>query len=178
MTALWQCPSILLLRPAWLQDRSAQRLRSTRSLVRTRLNGASHSSPSLAVRSYLSICAVLVIGCSRQTASPLSSPSGAFIVSPEISGAEAGPTRRGCVLLQITDTKNKRTLRLQTGASDYQKWALAWSPTDTLVLYSSDIGTLAYDVQSGQILEREPSPAEKDFGREAYEKKYGKRPSG
>jgi hypothetical protein len=58
-------------------------------------------------------------------------------------------------------------LRLSNWSLGLPKWALAWSPYDTLVLYSPDIGTLSYDVRTGRI-----------FGRQVYERKYGKRPKG
>lgn len=120
----------------------------------------------------------VIAGCSRQGGSPLPSPSGNFVALAEISGAEAGPTRRDCVRLKITDTKNKVVVVYQTGASDFQKWAFAWVPGDSLVLYSSDIGTLSYDIRSGQIIERTPTSAEEEIGRQAYEQKYAKRPRG
>ncbi len=64
----------------------------------------------------------------------------------------------------------------QTGASDYQKWAIAWSPSGSLVLYSSDIGIYAYDIKDGKIDERSPTDAESEVARDAYQKKYHKKP--
>lgn len=123
------------------------------------------------IRSLL-LC-LLLVGCSRPASPYIVSPSGVFSARAEISGNEAGPTRRYCVRLGIEDIKTKRWLTFQTGASDVQKWAVAWSPSDSLVLYSSDIGTLAYDVKDGQILERTPDADELEVGRKAYEHKYG-----
>lgn len=125
------------------------------------------------VRLFL-IC-LLLVGCSRQAA-PLVSPSGAFSAATEISGDEAGPTRRLCVRLRVTDIVARREITFQTGASDVQKWAAAWSPSNSLVLNSSDIGTMAYDIRDGRIAERVPDAAELEVGRKAYAKKYGSRP--
>lgn len=122
----------------------------------------------------LMLC-LLLVGCSRP-ATPIVSPSGAFTARTEISGDEAGPTRRLCVRLRIMDVHAKREITFQTGASDVQKWAAAWSPANTLVLYSSDVGTSAYDIRDGQIMERAPDADELEVARNAYEKKYGKRP--
>lgn len=120
----------------------------------------------------------LMVGCSRHTGPALPSPSGLFVAVAEISGSEAGPTRRDCVRLRITDSKTKSVFDYQTGASDFQKWALAWAPGDSLVLYSSDIGIVSYDIKSGRIIERAPTPAEEEIGRRAYEQKYGNQPRG
>jgi len=123
----------------------------------------------------LLLLCLLLAGCSRQAA-PLVSPSGAFSATTEISGDEAGPTRRLCVRLRVTDIVAKREVTFQTGASDVQRWAAAWSASNSLVLYSSDIGTVAYDMKDGQIAERTPDAAELQVGRKAYEEKYGRKP--
>ena len=123
----------------------------------------------------LLLLCLLFGGCSRQ-ATPLVSPSGALSAKTEISGDEAGPSRRLCVRLRVTDVVAKHELAFQTGASDVQKWAVAWSPSNTLVLYSSDAGTMAYEIKGGQVVERVPDAAELEVGRKAYEGKYGRKP--
>ncbi len=109
-------------------------------------------------------------------AAPIVSPSGAFSARTEISGDEGGPTRRLCVRLRVTDIPAKREIAFQTGASDVQKWAVAWSPSNCLVLYSSDVGTMSYDIKGGQVVERMPDVAEQQLARKAYEQKYGTKP--
>lgn len=94
----------------------------------------------------------------------------------EISGRSAGPTLRYCVRLKVREIRMGREMTFLTGASDFQKWAVAWSPSDSLILYSSDIGTRAYDIKGGQSVERSPDDAESEVARGAYRKKYGKRP--
>lgn len=71
----------------------------------------------------------------------------------------------------------KAEIQFQTGASNSQKWALDWARGDIIVLYSSDIGVYAYELTGGKIVERLANEDEKEVGRNAYEKKYGKRPS-
>jgi hypothetical protein len=107
---------------------------------------------------------------------PILSPSGAFSARTEISGDEAGPTRRLCVRLRVTNIPAKREIAFQTGASDVQKWAVGWSPSNSLVLYSSDVGIMAYDIKDGQMVERMPDAAEQEVARKAYEQKYGTKP--
>ena len=120
-------------------------------------------------------CALVLSGCLQEVPHRLASPSGAFIATAEVAGKEAG-SRQNCVRLKVTDSKTKQVITYQTDASDVQKWALAWSPSGSLVLYSSDVGTSAYDITTGQIVERDPTSDEKEVARQAYEKKYGTRP--
>jgi hypothetical protein len=119
---------------------------------------------------------LLFIGCSSPAAVPLASPSGTFVVTTEIPGDEAGPTRRHCIRLKIKDVRTAREMTFQTEASNGQKWAIAWSPSEALVVYSSDIGTRAYDIKGGRIIERSPDNAERDLARTAYREKYGRQP--
>jgi hypothetical protein len=119
---------------------------------------------------------IVMAACSGRSSYAATSPSGQYTVRTEISGDEAGPTRRLCVRLRLTDNRTNKEIIFQTGASDVQKWAMNWSPTNTLVLYSSDIGIHSYEVHDGAITERIATPEEQEIGRAAYEKKYGKRP--
>ena len=115
-------------------------------------------------------------GCARSSLPRLDSPSGDLSVSTEISGDEAGPTRRLCVILTFKDKEGSER-RIQTGASNVMKWAIAWHDDDTLLLYSSDIGTYAYDISSREISERKPNKQELETGREAYRSRYGRFPN-
>ena len=119
----------------------------------------------------------LVCSCTQRGPSSVSSPSGFYTVQTEISGDEAGPTRRLCVKLKVTEIHTKKEIVFQTGASDVQKWALGWSPDNAVVLYSSDRGIYSYEIRDGAIHERPANQEEQEVGRNAYEVKYGKRPT-
>jgi hypothetical protein len=80
------------------------------------------------------------------------------------------------VRLKIRRAAAQEELTFQTGASVVHKWAMAWSPQNILVLYSSDAGIFAYDISDGRIVERRANKDEEEIGRAAYEKKYGGRP--
>ena len=62
-----------------------------------------------------------------------------------------------------------------TGASDAMKWAVGWTPTeDVVVLYSSDIGTIAYDIENGQLVKiQRIDPEIRNHAERLYENKYG-----
>jgi hypothetical protein len=114
-------------------------------------------------------------GCALKTQEVVRSMSVSYSLKTEISGDEAGPIKRRCVRLRIVDESTGKELTYQTGASDNMKWAVGWF-NEVLVLYSSDIGTRAYDIKDGKIIERPANEEEKEIGRKAYEKKYGKEP--
>lgn len=120
--------------------------------------------------------AIALVSCSQAEPKAITSPSGAYSAKTEISGDEAGPTRRICVRLRVVEVATKKEMQFQTAASDRMKWAMEWSPKSSLVLYSSDAGTTAYDVHNGSIVERVATEEEKEVGRHAYEKKYGNKP--
>ena len=119
---------------------------------------------------------MLLSGCSGTGSEEATSPDGQLKVRTEISNDEAGPTERLCVVLIFEDPEGKEK-RFQTGASDTMKWALAWHDPDTLILYSSDIGTIAYDLKEFEISERKPNKEEMKTGMDAYKNRYGKLPS-
>lgn len=75
----------------------------------------------------------------------IASPSKRFVLKVDINKDKSDKTKYGCVVLTLYDTSNKEISNLQTGASNYMKWAVDWYPTkDTIILYSSDIGNKAY----------------------------------
>ncbi len=74
--------------------------------------------------------------------------------------------------LRVNKIGTKQELTFQTGASDGQKWAAAWSASNCIVLYSSDIGTRAYEITNDKIVEHMPDAAEAKTGEKAYEEKY------
>jgi hypothetical protein len=116
----------------------------------------------------LLICAFFLTSCSPSKSVSITSPSGVCIVQTEISGNK--------VRLKFTDTATKNELSFQSRASDLQKWAIDWSPKNTLILYSSDIGTYAYELKDGAVIERLAQDDELEVGRKAYQIKYGKQP--
>jgi hypothetical protein len=118
----------------------------------------------------------MIAFCTHAISDGINSPSGLYSVIAEISGEEAGPTRRLCVRLKVTEVTTKKEMIFQTGASDVQKWAISWSAKNVIVLYSSDIGTHSYIIKNGKIIEHQANEDEKEVGRRAYEEKYGKRP--
>ncbi len=106
---------------------------------------------------------------------PVRSPSGHFVAFATISGPEAGGDS-GAVALHVTDQSGQNEVTIQTHASDQMKWALAWNGEQSLVLYSADDGTTAYDLHAGSLDERAPTAGEQKIADDAYADRYGHPP--
>ncbi|CAN5707404.1 hypothetical protein BH09VER1_BH09VER1_43860 [soil metagenome] len=96
------------------------------------------------------------------------SPSGKYRISASV---DRNTSR---VKLFLKDPKGQPVSSLRTRASDFMKWALGWMPdTDTIVLYSSDAGTLAYTIApTGKITATKITPAIDQRARELKKAKY------
>ena len=57
-----------------------------------------------------------------------------------------------CIKLNLYNSNQLLLNTLQTGASDYSKWAIGWLK-DTLILNSKDIGPYAYKINKAASLE-------------------------
>lgn len=156
--------------------RTALRCRSFLALLHS-VPQASVSRMNIINQILLFIVLFFATACGGKEESLIVSPSGIYLASTEISGNET-ETKRSCVRIKIHVPSAGKEFQFQTGASDFQKWAIDWSSEDILILYSSDIGIYAYELKSDKIIERLATDEEKEVGRKAYEAKYGRRPIG
>lgn len=107
---------------------------------------------TLHTRSLLITLAAIVLlgasGCSTSDQTPVVSPSGSYSVSASVDTKNRQSRNYAIVMLHLVGESGEEFLPVRTGAGDAQKWALGWMPTqDVVVLYSSDIGTLAYEIE-------------------------------
>ena len=104
----------------------------------------------------------------------LSSPSRNIKIRLDINHNRSQPTKYECLVLSIFNRNSEILTIEQTGASNYSKWAAAWHPkNDTFILYSQDIGSLAWRFDLKNIVEpiKVDSSLER-LGKEAFNKKY------
>ena len=102
----------------------------------------------------LSIILLTLFGCSprRYPIETVVSPSGKYQIKATINTDESDTTKYLCIKLHLLDAQGKELSQLQTGVSHRMKWALGWmNNNDTVVLYSSDIGTYAYEVENNTL---------------------------
>ena len=104
------------------------------------------------------------------------SPSGDFTVFPSVDARNKNSRNYGIVMLHLAKTSGEAFPPVRTGAGDVQKWAVGWMPEeDIVVLYSSDIGTLAYKVEdAGLVRIAELSDEIHSRANELYATKYNR----
>ncbi|MGK7888186.1 MAG: hypothetical protein AB4042_02565 [Leptolyngbyaceae cyanobacterium] len=119
---------------------------------------------------------LFLISC-RQPAfvfAPLPSPSGQYFVDVTVNQSNTDPATYLCLVLHLLDGQRQERSRLQTTASNRMKWAIGWMPDpDIVVLYSSDIGTTAWSVSTGDFEAMTVSPAIRRWGEQLKSDKYG-----
>ena len=109
-----------------------------------------------------------LVGCGARNEALLNSPSGKY--------ATLATVQDSIVYVQLHSKEGKELHEVRSGASEYQKWAIGWMPEhDTVVLYSADFGTLAYEVVGGRLLRIEDVQSDSALvqrGQELYANKY------
>ncbi|MHC4500747.1 MAG: hypothetical protein ACYS21_16745 [Planctomycetota bacterium] len=126
----------------------------------------------------LTTVVLLMTGCFRSPEKGLNrtipSPSGSYQISASVNKDESDKTRYLCLKLRLTDSRGTELDVVQTSVSYTMKWALGWmKEKDTVVLYSSDIGTCGYEIaKDGKLKEIETDKVVIDRARELYEEKY------
>lgn len=126
------------------------------------------------------VLGLLLVACGRRE-NPEGTANANWDVDVAVLDDSHGPQDRGTLRLRVTSLRTGVAHAIDTGASAFSKWALGWLEPDTLVLYSSDIGTRAYKLSDPRVIERTPGTdedaPERAVAADAYEAKYGERPS-
>lgn len=92
-----------------------------------------------------------------QPSSPLASPDGQHLVITWVDSSNPNPAKKGCVVFELKNSSGDTIHTVETGASDFSKWAIGWTGNETIVLQSSDIGTQAWVLSTdGDIDKLEP----------------------
>jgi len=117
---------------------------------------------------------MVIFSCTPHTSDGLVLPTKNYVLKCDINDDTKDKTKWKCVRFNIYNLKGQLLTSLQTGASDYSKWAVAWHPTnDTIILNSSDIGIYAYSIAGGKQLRLVKLDKELDsLAKVAFNKKY------
>lgn len=103
----------------------------------------------------LALYAILIlglVGCSSDKDFEESHPSPSGEFKAQVLIGNESSNRKYIIFIQLL-AKNGRELDVvDTGASVFQNYAVYWDSEKTIVLYSSDIGTLAWLVSDQKLL--------------------------
>ncbi len=97
-------------------------------------------------------------------------------VQATVNTEKTDPAKYLCVRLRVLAADGQVLQEIQTAASVLMKWAMGWHGSDTIVLYSSDVGPSAWKETGAGTWEpvAYPLPAEiKKRSEELRQKKYG-----
>jgi len=112
---------------------------------------------------------VFLFGCGSQDYPQADSPSGAYSISTSKS-------EKGLVSIYLTNAQGVELHEIESSASDFIKWSIGWMPDeDVVVLQSSDVGTRAYDIIEGRLVERPDAYKDEKISNRAeelYEERY------
>src|ERR1700748_1974008 len=117
---------------------------------------------------------MVISSCASNTSNELVLPKKHYVLKCDINDDTKDKAKWKCVRFNLYNLKGQLLTTLQTGASDYSKWAVAWHPgNDTVILNSSDIGIYAYRIVNGKELRSIKLDKELDsLAKEAFNKKY------
>ncbi|OCX50716.1 hypothetical protein BEL04_18425 [Mucilaginibacter sp. PPCGB 2223] len=115
-----------------------------------------------------------IAGCEPRTVDELILPGKHYILKCHINEDTKDKKKWRCVRLKLYNIQGQLLTSLQTGASDYSKWAVAWHPVnDTIILNSQDIGIYAYSIVNRRELQSVKVDKELDsLAKVAFYKKY------
>ncbi len=117
---------------------------------------------------------VVISSCAPHTSDEVVLPAKHYILKCDINEDAKDKTKWKCVRFKLYNVKGELLSSLQTGASAYSKWAVAWHPVnDTIILNSRDIGNCAYSIVGGKELRPVKLDKELDsLANVAYNKKH------
>src|SRR3981081_1678435 len=104
----------------------------------------------------------------------ITAPSGQYNLEIDFNNNKDDKTKYQCIILTLLEKKYHQITTFQTGASDFQKWAIAWYPNkDTIIMNSGDIGTYAYHLTDRNQLDTITMTKEIDsIGEIIFKNKY------
>ena len=125
---------------------------------------------------FLSILFILGLsGFANKKTEEFVSPSGEFSVYATVNGTDKTKPNYADVVLHLLDNKGQEIQVVVSGVGDAHKWALGWmSNQDIVILYSIDIGDLAFKIENSKLVEL--SVLTEQMKKRAYElrkQKYG-----
>lgn len=100
-------------------------------------------------------------GCASRTVS-IPSPDGATVLKARVATETTGPPPVDCVVLDFEDAAGHATFSVNTHASNFMRWDVAWVSNTRAVLKSGDIGETFWDRQADGTWKKHIRPGATD----------------
>ena len=121
------------------------------------------------------LCLFLMVACntlSDHQEGPYLSPDGTLELYAKVNRTDPDQPNYAKVVFSIVDNATNQTLTLETGIGDAMKWSVGWYDDDTIVAYSSDIGTHCWRFDAVKFEELQPTREMQLFAEQVKGNKY------
>jgi len=103
---------------------------------------------------------------------PYLSPDSQLELSAFVNRTDQSKSDYALVALTVNNLRSGETTTIVTHIGDVMKWSIGWLDSNTIVAQSSDIGTRAWQVIDGHLIEQEITSEMDWFAKELYRKNY------
>ena len=94
-----------------------------------------------------------ISGCSNHKSELLVSPSNGYFLQTSVNRTDKSLKNYAYILLHLYNERGEFLHTLNTRAGDFSAWKISWDEnTDTILMYSGDIGNLAFTVEEDQLI--------------------------
>jgi hypothetical protein len=104
----------------------------------------------------LIVLVISIIGCSvnNYETDLIKSPSEKYSIKATVNTSDKNADDYADVVIHIYDSENTKIDSINSKAGDFSKWAIGWTNSgDTIVLFSSDIGTKSWGITDNRSLQ-------------------------
>lgn len=104
----------------------------------------------------------ILTSCTRNnySGSKTASPSGKYYFITTVNRTDESKDDFADVILSLYSADGKLITQINTGAGDFNSWAIGWeTKTDTIIMNSSDIGLYAWRLENNQLKKLEMTEA-------------------
>lgn len=127
------------------------------------------------MKNILIIFYILLFSCSsdKQQSEKITSPSKKYYLTTTVNSSDKSKDDYADVVIHLYNTSGQLKFSLNTKAGDFSKWAVGWdNKNDTMILFSSDIGTYAWKIEHDSLKTIDITDNIKEIAKDIKNKKY------
>jgi len=101
----------------------------------------------------IGVLILTIAACRNYSSKADSSPSGKYAIFATVNRTDRSKKDYASVIIHLLDNKGKELSTFDTRAGDFSSWEIGWAhQSDTIVLFSGDIGNYAYKIQNDSLI--------------------------